>query len=449
MNPLLKTRTQRLIQRVPDWQRVGRITSVQGSIVAKLSAAVGEICELRTQSGSVYRSEVIGFQNDEVRIMPYETGIQLQLGDMAVATGHRLKLPAGPGLLGRVLNAFGEPIDGLGPLTNVESIPLKLQTPHALGRTRIRERFETGQRAIDGLLTVGQGQRIGLFAGSGVGKSTLLGQIAQKASSEINVVALIGERGREVVPFLQDALGHQGLQRSVVIVSTADESALARVRAAETAVCIADWYRQQSQHVLLMLDSLTRFAFAQRDIGLLLGEPPTSRGYTPSVFQKMASLLEHLGTSETGSITGILSVLVDGDDMNDPVADSARSILDGHVVLDRELANAGHFPAINILKSASRLFLEVTDPEHQKSAMAIRQVLAVYQQVGEMIQLGVYQPGSNPKTDLAIQLLPGINQFLQQSLNDPTSFDLIKTQMSEIATHWTNPVLSRNTMPGA
>ena len=370
--------------------------------------------------------------------MPYATHIQLQRGDFAIATGRRMMLPVGPGLLGRVLNAFGEPIDGLGPLSDFQEVPMLLRTPEALGRRRIEQRFETGQRAIDGLLTIGRGQRIGLFAGSGVGKSTLLGQIAQKAAAEINVVALIGERGREVVPFLEDSLGPEGLKKSIVIVSTADESALARVRAAETAVCIADWYREQSHDVLLMLDSLTRLASAQRDIGLLLGEPPTSRGYTPSVFQKMASLLEHLGTSDKGSITGILSVLVDGDDLNDPVADSARSILDGHVVLDRELANAGHFPAINILKSASRLFLEVTDPEHQQSATAIRQVLAVYQQVGEMIQLGVYQPGSNPRTDLAIQLLPAVNHFLQQSLNDPSTFESIKTQMQEIAGLWNN-----------
>jgi flagellum-specific ATP synthase len=343
-----------------------------------------------------------------------------------------MQVPVGQGILGRIIDAVGRPIDGRGPLNFSDKVDLKFAAPSPLTRQDIDKTFVTGVRAIDGLLTVGQGQRVGLFAGSGVGKSTLLGDVARSAESDINVVALIGERGREVRPFVEQALGAEGLRRSILIVSTSDQSPLARVRASETAVMIASWFRDQGNNVLLMLDSLTRLSTAQRELGLLLGEPPTSRGYTPSVFQKMAVLLEQLGTSERGSITGLLTVLVDGDDMNEPIADAARSILDGHIVLDRKLAHKGHFPAIDILASASRLFNEITSSEHQVAAMALRKIVATYREVEDLIQIGAYRNGSVPETDAAVAALPTVNQFLQQPVGQPSDFQATTERLQQI-----------------
>ncbi len=436
MSNLLNRPVAEALANVEPWTTAGYIHSVQGAVTVAMSAAVGEVCEVIGQNGHRCLAEVIGFEGDMVQIMPYGTRENLKRGDLVMTTRQSMRIPVGYQMLGRVVDAFGQPIDEGGIIEDTVDVPIEFKTPHALTRKQIDQIFVTGQKTIDGLLTLGRGQRVGLFAGSGVGKSTLLGQIAQQADSDLNVVALIGERGREVLPFIAEALGPVGMQRSVVIVATADETSLTRVRAAETAVVISSWFRSQGKNVMLMLDSITRFAMAQRDIGLLLGEPPTSRGYTPSVFQKLAGLLEQLGNSDQGSITGVISVLVDGDDLNDPVADSARSILDGHIVLDRELANAGHFPAINVLKSASRLFKDVTDKQHQADALAIRQILAAYENVSDMIQVGAYQRGVSTKTDLAIDLYDEVMRLMRQDLNTPNDLPSTRKWMSQISQRW-------------
>ena len=426
------------------FRAVGQLHSVQGAITVSLPASIGELVQIRYRDGGNCLAEVIGFSGDLVQIMPFGSSQTLQRRDKVVTLGRAMKVPVGMGILGRVINAVGDPIDDRGPLQTSGYATVSTEPPAALKRQNVTEPFVTGQRAIDGLLTIGNGQRMGLFAGSGVGKSTLLGQIARNAKSDLNVVALIGERGREVLPFIRESLGEEGMARSIVIVSTANESPLARVRAAESAITIANWFRGQDKNVLLMLDSLTRLAMAQRDLGLMLGEPPTSRGYTPSVFQKMAVFLEQLGKSDRGSITGILTILVEGDDMNDPVADTARSILDGHIVLDRALANSGHFPAIDPLQSASRLFLDLVNREHSNAAKAIRQILKQYNDVVDLVQVGAYQPGVSAITDLALELHPQVCQFLQQDLGEPTQFEQTRLIMERLAARWENAVQKAN-----
>ena len=420
------------IDRSQPFRAVGKISSVKGMIKVKLPAAVGELVQIENDAKQRCLAEVIGFDGDEVQIMPFGTTAPLKQNDRVIAMDRQLRLPVGFNLLGRVINSVGDPIDDKGPLRCVDTIGINHHPPDALTRRPIDETFVTGQRAIDGLLTIGKGQRVGLFAGSGVGKSTLMGEVARFAHSDLNVVALIGERGREVLPFINDALGPEGMARSVVIVSTANESPLSRVRAAETATAIASWFRSQSKDVFLMLDSLTRFAMAQRELGLMLGEPPTSRGYTPSVFQKLAVMLEQLGNSDRGSITGLLTILVDGDDMNDPIADSARSILDGHIVLDRNLANSGHFPAINVLPSASRLFRELSDDQQCQRARRMRQMLANYDDVVDLVQVGAYQKGVSQESDIAIELYPEICHFLQQDRGKPASIEETRQQMQRL-----------------
>jgi flagellum-specific ATP synthase len=429
--PLLET-----IRNAKPFRAVGKLHSVQGAITVSIPASIGELCEIQYRDGETGLAEVIGFSGDLVQIMPFGSSHSLQRSDRVVGLQKHMGIPVGFGILGRTINATGQPIDELGPLNHSGFTAVNSTPPDALRRRPITHPFVTGQRAIDGLLTMGQGQRVGLFAGSGVGKSILLGQIARYAQSDLNVVAMIGERGREVRPFIEDALGPEGMAKSIVVVATANESPLARVRAAESAIAIANWFRGQNKNVLLMLDSLTRFAMAQRDLGLMLGEPPTSRGYTPSVFQKLAVLLEQLGNSDRGSITGILTVLVEGDDMNDPVADSARSILDGHIVMDRELANAGHFPAIAALPSASRLFHDLADDNHLMLAKSIRQILATYADVVDLVHVGAYQPGISKETDLALELYPRVSQFLQQRLGTTSTIEQTKAAMTGIAQRW-------------
>lgn len=420
------------ISNVPPLNARGQLDRIQGLITATLSASLGELVEIQQSDGTAILAEVIGFSDDSVQLMPFAPTNSLKRGDAVQALGREMRVPVGFELLGRVINSIGEPIDDKGPLNTSSCCKIQLAPPSPLSRNPIKQVFTTGQKAIDGLLTIGQGQRVGLFAGSGVGKSTLLGQIARYADADLNVVALIGERGREVLPFIQESLGKEGIEKSVVLVSTANESPLARVRAAESAVSIANWYRQRGKNVFLMLDSLTRFAMAQRDLGLMLGEPPTSRGYTPSVFQKLAVLLEQLGNSDRGSITGLLTILVDADDMNDPIADAARSILDGHIVLDRNLANAGHFPAIDILQSASRLFQELVAPAQLASAIRTRKLLALYQDVIDLVQVGAYTKGVSPQTDLAIAMYPEICDFLTQDLGTPSNLKDTQNHLAQL-----------------
>lgn len=381
-------------------------------------------------------AEVIGFSDGDTLIMPYGPTDGLRTGLTVVALGRTLRVPVGPAVIGRVLSALGSPIDKRGRMGAVQFRPLETRSPDPLDRGEIRTSFETGQRAIDGLLTMGYGQRVGLFAGSGVGKSTLLGEIAKHASSDINVVALVGERGREVRPFLEDSLGAEGLRRSVVVVATSDEPPLMRLRAAQTAVTIASEFRSQGQNVLLMLDSLTRLAHAQREVGLMLGEPPTARGYTPSVFQNMANLLEQLGQAETGSITALVTVLVDGDDTEEPVSDAARSILDGHIVLDRQLAQSGHYPAIHIGQSISRLFESVNDDRHIAAARKVRSIIETLSEMEDLIRLGLYTQGASPQIDTALSLQPAIRTLLTQTPNEVCSHAETRQALIHIGDAW-------------
>ncbi|MEM9411781.1 MAG: FliI/YscN family ATPase [Planctomycetota bacterium] len=396
------------------FQQTGRLYRVQGSIHARIPASIGDVVQIRTRDGRRSVAEVIGFDKESVQLMPMIGGANFQEGDLVISTGQGVRLPVGEQMLGRVLNSSGFPIDDCGPLDNAYWVSGTAQTPGVLKRQNISQPFETGVRAIDGLLSVGKGQRVGIFAGSGVGKSTLLGQIARHAESDVNVVTLVGERGREVRPFIEESLGREGLRRSVVVVSTSDETPLSRIRAVESSIAIACWFRDQGANVLMMMDSLTRFANAQKELGLLLGEPPTTRGYPPSVFQKMAMILEQLGNSDRGTITGLITVLVDGDDMNEPVADSARSILDGHFVLSRAIAEKNHYPALDVLASISRLAREITSESQRNAVGSIKEIMSIYAEVEDVIRIGAYQPGVNPTTDGAIRCMPKINEFLTQ-----------------------------------
>jgi flagellum-specific ATP synthase len=331
---------------------------------------------------------------------------------------------------------MGRPVDGQGPIRATSYCDLSNSTPAPMQRNKITEPFVTGQRVIDSLLTFGRGQRVGLFAGSGVGKSTLLGEIARGAESDVNVIALIGERGREVRPFLDDCLGPDGLDKSITVVSTADQTPLMRIRAAQTAIAIASEHRRQGRNVLLLLDSMTRVAMAQREIGLLLGEPPSSRGFTPSVFTVLAQLLEQLGASDKGTITGIVTVLVDGDDMDEPIADCVRGIVDGHVVLDRKLAERSHFPAINVASSISRVFQDVASPDHQQASRTLRQLMATYDEVAELIRIGAYKSGTSAEVDQAVALMPAVNTLLKQRPHEYTNYNDTVAALTKIANSW-------------
>lgn len=405
-------------------------------LTASFPATVGDLCELHARCGDVQLAEVVGFNRGVAQILPYRTAVGLSQDVSVFSLNRKLKVPFGSELLGRVIDGLGQPIDFAARLACREWVPILASSPPPLARQRIRRPFVTGQRVIDGLLTCGQGQRIGLFSGSGVGKSTLLGEIAKGAASDVNVIALIGERGREVRPFLDDCLGAEGLARSVTVVATADETPLMRVRAAQTAISIADRFRRQGANVLLLLDSMTRIAMAQREIGLLLGEPPTARGYTPSVFQSISFLLEQLGTSEKGTITGIVTVLVDGDDMDEPIADAVRSVADGHIVLSRALAEKGHYPAVDISRSISRVFTDVATPEHQLAVAKLRAILATYSEVADLIRIGAYIAGSSPEIDDAVKLLPALNTLVRQSVGEFAPFESTLSAVKQVAAAW-------------
>jgi flagellum-specific ATP synthase len=405
-----------------DLTRVnGRVEQVVGLVIESTgpSASVGEACWITAADGQgePVLAEVVGFRQHRVLLMPLGEMRGLGPGSEVVRTGQPFKIPVGESLLGRVIDAMGKPLDGKGPLgPTQESYPIHREPPPAMERRRIEMPVATGVRAIDSLLTLGEGQRLGIFAGSGVGKSTLLGMIARNTEADINVIGLVGERGREVRDFLERDLGEKGLARSVVIVATSDQSSLLRIQAALVTTAVAEYFRDQGKKVMLMMDSITRFAMAQREVGLAIGEPPTTKGYTPSVFALLPKLLERAGTTaHQGSITGLYSILVEADDMNEPVADSCRAILDGHVVLSRELAAQNHYPAIDVLNSVSRVMRDVVSPEQAAAAGKIRSVLATYKSVEDLISIGAYVKGSNPKVDEALKRLDAVQSFLRQS----------------------------------
>jgi flagellum-specific ATP synthase len=414
----------------------GRVVKVQGLLIESRGpqAIIGEICmiEVPKGQGSIW-AEVVGLRNEIVQLMSFEETGGIEVGNRVIARGSRLEVPVSEKLLGRVLGAMGNPIDGKGELETPLRYPALANPPDPLKRRRVTERIVTGVRAIDGLLAVGRGQRLGIFAGSGVGKSTLLGMIARNTNADVNVVALIGERGREVNDFIENDLGPEGLARSVLIVTPSNSPPLARLRGAYVATAVAEFFRDQGLDVMLLFDSVTRFARAQREIGLASGEPPATRGYTPSMFDSMPKLLERSGTSDVGSITGFYTILVDGDDMDEPVSDTVRGILDGHIVLSRRLAQAYHYPAIDVLGSISRLAPAVSGPAQNKAAALIRRSMAVYAESEDLINVGAYHAGSNPAIDEAIAMHQSIEEFLIQAVDEASPLDETFAAMEEIS----------------
>lgn len=403
----------------------GRVSQVIGLVIESdgPSVSIGETCIIENGShGNTVRCEVVGFRGDKVLLMPLGDLSGIAPGSRVTATRQPLVISVGHELFGRVLDGLGQPIDGKGPIVSSTKRTVSKSAPDPLRRKRISKPLATGIRAIDGMLTCGKGQRIGIFAGSGVGKSVLLGMIARNSEADVNVIGLVGERGREVRDFIDKDLG-EGISKSVVVAVTSDQPSLIRVKGAMTATTIAEYFRDLGLDVMLMMDSVTRVAMAQREIGLAIGEPPTSKGYTPSVFALLPKLLERSGTSEVGSITGLYTVLVEGDDMTEPIADAVRSILDGHIVLTRKLANANHYPAIDVLESVSRLMIDVVSEEHYAAANRIREIMAVYRQSEDLINIGAYNKGSNPKIDLAIEKIGPITEFLKQGINERSTFD--------------------------
>lgn len=396
---------------------IGLTIEVQG-----IKAFVGEVCTIYNVKNEPISCEVVGFKKDKIILMPLGELVGISPGCIVVPEGRPLEVKCSDNLLGMVLDGLGNPIYGTELFQGIP-YPLENQPPDPLKRKRIKDVLPTGVRAIDGFLTCGDGQRIGIFAGSGVGKSTTLGMIAREAEADVNVISLIGERGREVLEFIEKDLGPEGMKKSVVVCATSDKSALERVKGALTATAIAEYFRDQGKKVILMMDSVTRFAMAQREIGLAIGEPPAQKGYTPSVFAKLPKLLERAGTSEKGSITAFYTVLVDGDDFNEPIADTVRGILDGHIVLSRSLAQKNHYPAIDVLNSVSRLMSQIADDKHKIIASNARDLLATYKESEDLINLGAYVKGSNKKIDLAIRFNESLNNFLKQGIDEKSAFD--------------------------
>ncbi|MBM2815139.1 MAG: Flagellum-specific synthase FliI [Ignavibacteria bacterium] len=422
----LMTKFQGALEKKSMYSLIGRISQVVGLVLESEGpkAPIGQVCVMRNRTGrEVCRSEIVGFRNNRILSMVLGDVADISPGMEIMATGETLNIRVGDKLLGRVLNGLGEPLDGRGEIKSGEYRSIYAIPPNPLLRKRISEPIATGIRALDGLLTFGKGQRVGIFSGSGVGKSTLLGMIARNTSADINVIALIGERGREVKEFLEKDLGREGLQRSVVVVATSDAPPLVRVKAALIATTISEFFRDKGMDVMLMMDSATRLAMAQREVGLTIGEPPTTKGYTPSVFSLLQKTMERAGTSEVGSITGLYTVLVEGDDMNEPIADATRGILDGHIVLSRRLASLSHYPAIDVLESVSRVMNDVIEQDHYFAASNIKELLATYRGAEDLISVGAYQKGSNKKIDQSILLIDNINEFLRQRITEVDTYE--------------------------
>ncbi|GBD29060.1 putative ATP synthase YscN [bacterium HR32] len=431
-SPLPLAAWLRAVRETDPVRVVGRVVQVVGLVAEARGPRVhvGEWCTVQTAEGEL-PAEVVGFRQDRFLMMPLGPLGGLAPGSAVVPSGRAMRVPAGRSLLGRVTDGLGRPLDGR-PLEVDEWRLVHADPPNPLQRPRITEPLPTGVRAIDGLLTLGRGQRVGIFAGSGVGKSTLLGMVARHSAADANVIALVGERGREVLDFLENDLG-EGLERSVVVVATSDQPPLVRARAPFVATAIAEAFRDQGMHVMLMMDSATRFCMAQREIGLAVGEPPTSRGYTPSVFALLPQLMERAGTAPRGSITALYTVLVEGDDLMEPVADHARSILDGHIVLSRSLAAQGHYPPVDVLESTSRLMASVVDPDHLRWAQAVRAHLATYREVEDLVNLGAYVRGSNPRVDAALDRIEEIRMFLRQMPHERADFATTRRQLAHLA----------------
>lgn len=414
----------------------GKLRLTEQGLACQLPAAIGDQCQIVASKSRVINAEVIGFTRGLANLMPYEPADSVQAGVPVVHSRRRRTVPVGDGVLGRILDGLGRPLDTGGSLEFCETREVRQPAPSAFVRVRIHEPLVTGQKAIDGMLTTGRGQRMGIFAGSGVGKSTLMGQIAKGSDADVNVIALVGERGCELRPFIEDCLGEAGIERSAIVISTCDQPPMMRIQAVETAITVADHFREQGKHVLFFLDSLTRLAMAQREMGLSIGEPPSARGYTPSVFQLMARTLERLGNGSAGSITGFLTVLVDGDDLDEPVSDAARALLDGHIVLARRIAEKGQFPAISVGQSVSRAFLSITESPHQASARKIREIMTTYSEVEDLIRIGAYTKGTNPQVDRVIDLMPAVTKFLRQEVGERFSFQETRQAMDRIAASW-------------
>lgn len=414
------------------YRHLGKVVKIVGLTIESVgpNAKLNDLCRIiidKNRNISIM-AEVVGFRDKRLLLMPYESVEGLGVGCIVENTGHPLSVCVGDEMLGHTLDGMGRPTD-IEELSLREEYPVDAPPPDPMDRVIISEVLPLGVKAVDGLITVGKGQRIGIFAGSGVGKSTLLGMFARNTKADINVIALIGERGREVREFIERDMGEEGMRRSVVIVATSDRPALLRRNAAKTATAIAEYFRDQGKDVLLMMDSLTRFSMAQREIGLASGEPPVTRGYPPSVYSEMPKLLERAGNSDRGSITGFYTVLVDGDDFNEPITDTARSILDGHIMLDRKLAHKNHYPAIDVLQSISRVMSAIADSKHKETAGKLKNVMATYQEAEDLINIGAYKSGSNKNIDYAIEKIDAVNEFLLQETHDKFSFEEIMSMM--------------------
>ncbi|MDR1732628.1 MAG: flagellar protein export ATPase FliI [Synergistaceae bacterium] len=414
----------------------GRIVQVVGLVAESQGpdVCVGDLCKICFRDGSHgLDAEVVGFRENRVLLMPLGNLREVGPGCDVISMDRPLGVSVGDALLGRVLNGLGEPIDDAGPLVATNFYPLYANPPHPLRRQMVDKPLSVGVKVIDGLLTLGKGQRIGIFAGSGVGKSTLLGMMARYTTADVNVISLVGERGREVREFIQRDLGEEGLKRSVIIVATSDQPPLIRLKAAQTATAVAEFFRDEGKDVLLMMDSVTRVARAQREIGLAIGEPPATRGYTPSVFEMLPRLLERAGAGERGSITGIYTVLVEGDDMNEPVADTVRGVLDGHIVLSRKIASRNFYPSVSVLESVSRVMPVIVSPAHRDAAGRVRSLLATYAEAEDLINIGAYKTGANSQVDWALKHLESVRRFLSQKVEESSSFEETTRQIIALA----------------
>lgn len=428
-----------LLRQINPVTTFGKVSKVVGLVAegGGLKAPLGALCHILPETGDADAEgipvEVVGFRDGKLLFMPYGDLRGIQPGSLIRNSSLPPVFPVGEDLLGRAFDAFGVVMGNAGPVRSTGGMPLYADPPPPLARPRITEPLDVGVRAVNSLLTLGKGQRVGIMAGSGVGKSTLMGMMARYTKADVNVIGLIGERGREVVEFMERDLGPEGMRRSVLVIATSDQSPLIRMRAAYAATAVAEYFRDQGKDVLLMMDSVTRFAMAAREVGLAVGEPPTTRGYTPSVFAQLPKLLERAGRSEKGTITGIYTVLVDGDDFNEPVADSVRSILDGHIVLTRDLADQGHFPAIDVLRSISRLRTDVCSKEIVMAGREVTGNLATFKRVEDMVNIGAYARGSSPEIDKAIDMVPAINAFLRQEVENGQTLEESFAQLQELA----------------